>query len=390
MSSDLAARIAAQVDPERLKQTTLDLVRIRSYSGDEVDAAAAYADMLRACGLDVEIGQDEDFPQSPNVIGRLRGTRKGPCLQIDGHTDTIAVPGPEPRFEAGCIWGRGAEDMKGGLAAMAEAARVLHEAGVSLGGDLLLTAHGRHELGTNETLERMIANRVLGDAVIVAEGGGDALPVAGLGLCIWELTLRREGEAVHETLAPEGMPHPLLAGLRAADLLRERARTLEDTNLDLLGPESLFIGKFQSGDYFNRVPTKCVIGGSRRFGPESSLADMRAEFETLAETVSTETGATVDVSIRGLESYAVARDARIVQVIRQAHRAVKKTDLPFSGIRTAANGSNFAKSGGVPCVYYGMAVRTAHADDERVELNELVRLTHVYVHAILAFLGTSD
>ena len=124
MDTDLlATTLAGQVEPERIKQLTLDMVRIPSPPGEERAVSEFYADALREAGLAVEM--DDEFPDSPSVVAWLRGNGGGPTLQLDGHTDTVDLPGPEPRFEQGYIHGRGSEDMKASLAAMAEAARVI-------------------------------------------------------------------------------------------------------------------------------------------------------------------------------------------------------------------------------------------------------------------------
>src|SRR5262245_3393744 len=240
--SSLARELVQRVDPERLKELTLELVRIPSPPGRERAVAERYADCLRRLPLQVEL--DDEFPDSPSVVARLAGADGGPTLQLDGHTDTIALPGPAPRFEDGYIYGRGSEDMKASLAAMAEAARVVVEAGVRLRGDLLLTAHGRHESATNETLAALIRKGVHGDAVIVTELGGHDLPIVGMGLAFFELRIRREGEVMHENIAPAGAPHPILAGGRTLQLLQERSAALAERPVPYVGPETIFIGRF--------------------------------------------------------------------------------------------------------------------------------------------------
>jgi len=381
----LARELAGRVDPERIKNLALDLVRIPSPPGGERKVSEFYADCLREIGLEVEV--DQEYPDSPSVIARLRGTDGRPTLQLDGHTDTIALEGPRPRFEDGFIWGRGAEDMKASLAAMAEAARVIVESGARLRGDLLLTAHGRHESATNETLKSLIAKGVHGDAVIVTELGGHDLPIVGMGLALFDLRISRPGEILHENVAPPGTPHPLLAGVRAVQLLQERAQVLAQHSIPRLGPETIFIGRFQSGDYFNRLPTECHVAGTRRFGPGRSLDDVRAEFDALARRITEETGAQVEVSLDGVEGFSTAEDERIVRVIRRAHQRVTGQELPLTGTRTAANAPHFVRLAGVPAVYYGTIYRTAHSDQERVPLAEVVRAAKVYVHAILEYLG---
>jgi acetylornithine deacetylase/succinyl-diaminopimelate desuccinylase-like protein len=368
-----------------MKVLTLELVRIPSPPGEERAVAQVCAAYLRRIGLAVEL--DEEYPDSPSVIARLRGLEGGPTLQLDGHTDTIALPGPRPRFEDGYLYGRGAEDMKGALAAMAEAARVIVDSGVRLGGSLLLTAHGRHESGTNETLEALIGKGVHGDAVIVAELGGDNLPIAGMGLAIFELHITREGEILHENHASPDLPHPILAGARALELLQERARDLARHPLPHLGPETIFVGRFQGGDYFNRLPTNCCLAGTRRFGPQHTMEDIHAEFASLADQVQAETGAQVEVQISGVEGFRLPEDERIVRVIRHAHEAVTGQELPLVGTRMAANAPHFIRLAKVPAVYYGISYRTAHSDGERVALADMVRAAKVYIHAIVDYLG---
>ena len=270
MDTDLlAATLAEQVDPQRITQLTLDMVRIPSPPGEERAVSEFYADVLRDAGLEVEL--DYEFPSSPSVVAWLRGSGREPTLQLDGHTDTVDLPGPEPRFEQGFIHGRGSEDMKASLAAMAEAARVIHGAGIQLDGDLLLTAHGRHESATNETLISLIEKGVHGDAVIVTELGGKDLPITGMGLVFWELRIEGDEEGIHETVAEAGAPHAVMAGYRSVQLLQEKAAELAGIRHPYLGAESIFIGRFQGGDYYNRMPASCTVAGTRRFGPGCSL-----------------------------------------------------------------------------------------------------------------------
>ncbi len=389
MDTDLlATSLAGQVEPERIKQLTLDMVRIPSPPGEERAVSEYYADALREAGLEVEM--DDEYPDSPSVVAWLRGCGRSPTLQLDGHTDTVDLPGPEPRFEHGFIHGRGSEDMKASLAAMAEAARVIRGAGVQLGGDLLLTAHGRHESATNETLISLIEKGVHGDTVIVTELGGKDLPITGMGLAFWELSIAGDDEGIHETVAEAGAPHAVMAGLRAVQLLQEKAAELDDIRHPYLGAESIFIGRFQGGDYFNRMPAGCVIAGTRRFGPGCSLDEIREEFEGLAARVQEESGAEVEVWLDGIEGYRVDEKERLAKVLRRGHQQVTGAELPLAGIRAAANVPHFVHLAHVPALYYGASYLTAHSDHERVELAQVVRATKVYIHAILAFLGVAE
>ena len=389
MNTDaLAASLAEQVDPERITQLTLDMVRIPSPPGHERAVSEFYAKELRSIGLEVEL--DDEYPDSPSVVARLRGRKNGVTLQLDGHTDAIDVPGPTPRFEDGYIHGRGSEDMKASLAAMAEAARIICEAGVELEGDLLLTAHGLHESATNETLISLIEKGVHGDAVIVTELGGHNLPIAGMGLAFWEITIKGSEDSIHETVTPPGTPHPVMAGHHTVGLLLEKAAELAQEQLPYLGTESIFIGRFEGGDYFNRLPTSCVIAGTRRFGPKRNMEEIQQEFDLLAARVTKETGAQVEVWLDGVPGYQIDEDEKLAQVIRRSHQQVTGNELPLEGTRAAANVPHFVHWGNVPALYYGASYLTAHSDHERVELAQVVRATKVYIHAILSYLGVAE
>ena len=229
-----------------------------------------------------------------------------------------------------------------------------------------------------------------GDAVIVTELGGHNLPIAGMGLAFWEIRIKGDDEGIHETVAPPGAPHPVMAGYRAVRLLQEKAAELAQEQLPYLGTESIFIGRFQGGDYFNRLPASCVVAGTRRFGPKRAMEEIRQEFDQLAARVAAESGAQVDVWLDGVPGYQIDENEPLAKVIRQSHLQVTGQELPLEGTRAAANVPHFVHWGNVPALYYGASYLTAHSDHERVELAQVVRATKVYIHAILAYLGVAE
>src|SRR5712672_64970 len=111
------------VDENRLRDLTLELVEVESPTGDTAEVARLYAKRLEEIGMNVEV-QDDRFPATPIVIGRLRGTEPGPTIVLNGHLDTVPIPHEPPRVENGSIYGRGSADMKGACAAAVEAVRV--------------------------------------------------------------------------------------------------------------------------------------------------------------------------------------------------------------------------------------------------------------------------
>ncbi|MDA0836359.1 MAG: M20/M25/M40 family metallo-hydrolase [Planctomycetota bacterium] len=381
--------LLSRVSEKRLTELTFNLVKIPSPTGNCVEAAGYYADVIKDTGLELEV--QYDVPENPNVIGRLIGDPSGPTLQMDGHIDAIPVEHCEPYIKDGTIYGRGAADMKCGLASMAEVARVLIEAGVKLPGTLLLTCHGMHEApaGRSEALDALLKNGVKGDACINVEGPWDCAPIIGKGLCIWTIRITREGEVIHENSATPDVPHPVRALNRILSILEERNKKMAPHDLPFVGPESYFVGKVQTGDYFNRLPNLCEIVGTRRYAPEKTKDDVIGEFAELKETVEKEFGVTVEYDLLPVrDGYRLEEDEPIVRALRSGFKDATGKELPFGGFKSVGDVSQFVRAG-VPCIYHGV-YGTPHASLEFVPIAEIVRSTKVFLGTVLRYFGSND
>jgi acetylornithine deacetylase/succinyl-diaminopimelate desuccinylase-like protein len=389
--ADVVMDLLEQVDAERLLRATMSLVEIPSPSGEERAVAERYAEILSDNGLSVSL--DHEFPDSPTVIARLPGAGQGGTLQLEGHTDTVSQPHPPPTVRDGRIYGRGAADMKAGLAAMAEAVRVLHASSRSLRGDVLLTAHGQHEdpVAPHELhapLFALFRKGVVGDAAIIAEGPSHEMVLAGKGLCVFELSLERDGEPVHEIPWRDEVPNPILGGQRVLELLAERDREWRSRPDPLLGPETFFVGVFEAGDYFNRIPTRCRLVGSRRYPPERSYDEVVNDLRALATQVESETGLRAVLETRPSgQGFRVAPGEPIVQAVSRAYQQVVGRDLPRAGMSLIANGSQFNTIAHVPTVYHGVDQTTAHSGLEHVALADVVRTARVLIASAVEYSG---
>ncbi len=383
-------RAWSQISAERLLRSTYQFVDLPSPTGAERAFTLTYADHLREVGLDVTI--DEEFPDSPSVVAWLGSAHERPVLQFDGHTDTIPTPHAPPSLDLAAVTvrGRGAADMKGGLAAIAEALRAVTACGAALHGSVLVTAHGLHEapLGDQRTLRSLIRKGVLGDAAVVAELGEDFLPLAAKGMCIFRIEISGPGEPMHEAEVPPETPHPLWAAGRALALLEQRRRALQQQDIPLLGPESLFLGEVHGGDFYNRLPASARIVGTRRYASPRTFADIEAEFDALCRAVAAETGATVRCDLQDVgRPFQLDADCAIVRCVRDAYRAATGQPLPLRGINVVGNAADLVGFGGIPAVYHGVNQSTAHSDDEYVTATDLVRAARVYAAAVILFLG---
>ncbi len=218
------SELQRRLEPERVFRWALELVGIPSPTGDSHAAAVYYAAQLRDLGLEVQF--DEDIPGSPSVIAYVEGAHPGPTLELAGHLDVIPVAQDPPTIRDGVLYGRGACDMKGPMAAVLETTRLLSSAREQMHGRLMVCAYGLHEapLGRAQSLLRLIERGLIGDAVIAVEGPVDAVAITGRGMSTFEIIVERAGEPLHELQAPADTPHPLWVGVEVANMLPRLGR----------------------------------------------------------------------------------------------------------------------------------------------------------------------
>jgi acetylornithine deacetylase/succinyl-diaminopimelate desuccinylase-like protein len=384
-------RVIAAVDEQRVANLTLDLCKIRSYTGDTQEATDHYIGVLRRMGLEVEVY--EDFPRTPSVVARLRGAGGGSSLELNAHMDTIPLGHRPAEIHDGHVYGRGATDMKGGLAAATEAIRAIQAAGVRLKGDLLVSTHGLHELpgGHGEDLIARVSRGIHGDAAIVTECGSDVLPVAGVGQAMYEITIRRPGEVTHENSTPAGTPHPIVAGARLVALIEARHQELTaTTSIPYAGPESFFVGEFHSGDFFNRFPVEARVVGTRRYAPGRRFEEIQAEIEALCRRIEQETGTSVELKLtKARDGFLIDERDPLVLAVRAAYQRVTGRELPLGGLRSVADASVFNQIGGIPALYHGPGGRGHHADEEAMPTAELARAARVLALTALTYCGVA-
>lgn len=389
----LLEALMARVSRERLCELTLEMVRIPSPTGDARAVTAYYADCVRALGLQPEIVAT--YADSPSTITRYARRPGGRHLTLDGHLDTIHAAHAPAYVEGGRIVGRGAGDMKSGVAAMLEALRVLIEADAPITGSLTLATHSLHEapVGHMEGLKELIARGdVFTEAAIVAESGFDALPIRGKGQALFEIEVERPGEVLHENVARKlDIPNPLEHVARLAGSMMARHDALAAAQDPYLGPETFFLGQIHSGDFYNRVPTKAFLNGTHRYWPDKSWADIERLFDGIMAATPLPKG--LERRYRLLSNglgYAIAEDAPIAQALRAGYAQVVGRALPLEGALSVCDVNVIVREAGIPAVAHGTGSTTSHADVEWVALDDIVRTTRVFLATILAYLGVAS
>lgn len=384
------ARLIGAIDPSRIGALALEWVSVPSPTGHTRAISERFANHYRRLGFDVE--SFFDVPDAPGVAARRNMGSKGLTLQLDGHIDHIPVDHAPPTLVDGVIHGRGACDMKGPLAALAEAVRVIVESGLRLKGSLLCTTHGTHEApyGYGEGLSAMIRRGVHGDAVLVAEGPSDYIALAGRGSAIYDLRITRPGTVEHELRCPAETP--AWAAVRAAaEIERMRAELTAGPVRPYVGTESIFLGQLHVGDFYNRVPTEAYLQGTRRFFATHPSSEVRRELDERLRPVVEGAGCSLAMGFQLVrEGFEVSADERLVHALRQAMTDVDGREPEYGAFAAVGDVSLFVAEAGVPAVYAGADDATAHADRECVSLDKLVRAARVYLLTIINYLGLEE
>ena len=350
---DSRGKITDAVDEKRLVETALALIEVPSPTLSAGKVAQRLTEILTAEGFFVE-RPVADWPESPAVAVRLDSGRAGRVLQFDGHLDTVHLPFVPPRLEEGQLYGSGASDMKGGIAAFVEALRVLRDTEVLEGGGVLLTAHDHHEgpWGDRRQLLALLREGYVGDAVLLPEYLADVLPVAGRGLAIFSVDISREGAPVHEVLRPEGLPDVLGAGADLVLRLKDLSRLLADIRDEYGGCESIFVGHFECGEMYNQAPVTCRVEGTRRWVRPGVGEEVRREFDALVDEVARAHGVRVEVSdwnVAG-DAFHIDVDDPLVAAFQAAHGEAVGAPLPLGAKPFVDDGNIFAGIAGIGVV----------------------------------------
>ncbi|MEN6383765.1 MAG: M20/M25/M40 family metallo-hydrolase [Phycisphaerales bacterium] len=383
---ELISKISADSMAENLWQ----LVNIPSPTCDESNAALYFAQMLKKAGAKVEI--DNTLPKSPSVIGRLKGNRKGPVLQLSGHIDHVDVPHPQPKREGNIISGRGSADMKNGLTGILEIVKVLNETGCDFPGEILVTVYGLHEAptGTGAGLSNLIAKGIKGNAAIVFEGPDNAAAIAANGMAIWNLKISIKEPACHEFSVEPDRPDILKIAFDVVNELKNKDQTLKagKNPFPLLARESLFIGQVHYGDFYNRVPNFAYMQGTRRWHPDKTFEQIQEDFNSLLQKVQKSDKVSIEQNwIFVGHSYQIDGDEKIVQCLVNAHKAVRNKDCPIRGHSSVTDVSRIVRQGKIPAVLCGFGTDTGHCDYEFVEISHIKKCCEVAMHTVYSFLN---
>lgn len=392
---DAAERaVLDHIDVSALEDLAVELVRARGENppGGEGPTAAVLAEACRDRGLAVRTS--EVAPGRPNVSAVLDGG-PGPGLLLLGHTDVVPVGlgwSVDPfagLVRDGRLVGRGAADMKGGLAACVAAMTALREAGAPLGGPVELAAVvDEEETGEGVRAYLREEDRSGFAGCVVAEPTDLRCVAAARGDAYVEIEVG--GRAAHSGSPDDGLNAVYAAAEVVAELQRLHAELAAEAH-PLVGPPTWSVGQIAGGVATSTVPARCLVTADRRLAPGEQAADVLAALrDRLATLGLAERGYTLDVRLTmDMPGFETPVDSALVTGVDAALAAVGGPGLPVGGWSAACDGGFVARDAGVPVVVMGpgSVATQAHRPDESVALADLVLAARAYACAALRLLS---
>jgi acetylornithine deacetylase len=410
------ADVLNQINREALVADLSALIAIESLGGAETPAQQWMAARLGALGLnvdtwDIDVSTLRQHPafsmevpraDGVGVVGTL-GDGEGPVLVLNGHVDVVPVGDitqwTVPPFAAtirdGQVFGRGACDMKGGIAAALAALAALTAARVALDGRVALQSVIAEEDGGAGTLAAILRGH-LGHGALSMEPTELMLAPAHAGALTFRIRVpghsahgcvREEGVSAIETFRPV---HDALLELEA-----ERNRRLRQPLFDRYRlPYALSIGRITAGDWPSSVPDLLVCEGRYGIAPGEDADTAKGEFERAVASATHRHGylaehpPTVEWWGGQFMPAATPMDAAIVSSTTDAITEITGRPPRVEGMTYGADMRLLVNQGGIPTVLFGAGnVRRAHRPDESVPIEDLLTVARVIALTAMRFCG---
>jgi acetylornithine deacetylase len=381
------------IDDPFIRTTLQELIRIDSRNPGleagapgEWELAHRVAEILESLGWPAEV-QDLGRRRA-NVVARRPGTGTGRSLMINVHLDTVGTAGMEDpfggTFRDGKIFGRGAQDIKSGVAAALAVAKRLAEEHRELAGDLVLAfvADEEHEsLGTERLLETVVT-----DAAIVLEPSELDVCVAHRGFGVFRLETR--GRAAHGGSSHLGIDANMHMGhlLVALDGLRERWE--RERRYDRLGSATLHVPVLSGGRQLFMYADRCRMDLECRTIPGQTVESVQRQLAAILEGIEQNV---VDFQgsaelLQWRAPYAIDPDAALVQTVLDATARVRGRPSELIA-HSWWEDSALLGEAGIETVVLGPCGGGLHTEEEWVDAHSVVQLAQILYHSVLAHCG---
>jgi acetylornithine deacetylase ArgE len=380
-----------KIDSGEVLDTLAQLVSINSINSaydngcSEAELGQYIEDFFRR--HEIETFRQPVLPGRSNIVARLPGRNADRRIVLEAHMDTVSITGMtippfDPVVRGGCLYGRGACDTKGGLAAMMHAVAALKERSITPPCEVWLAAVVDEEFAFQGVLA--LCEGLLADAAIVAEPTSLRAVIASKGVLRWKI--RTKGKAAHSSkphLGVNAINH--MAAIVSA--IERDAQTLAKRAHPLLGPATVNVGVIRGGVQVNFVPDSCEIEIDRRLLPGECAEDVLAGYAEMLDTLKAENSLQDAEMSEPMIIDPALETEREAQVAVVAQRVLDRIglDARLAGVPYGSDASKLARHG-VPAIIFGPgSIDRAHAAIEYVECDEVAAAANFYHDFLLEF-----
>jgi acetylornithine deacetylase/succinyl-diaminopimelate desuccinylase family protein len=349
--------------------------------GTEEAAGKVVAEFLERESIEVSVSLAA--PGRPNVLGKIVGAKSGPSLLFNGHLDTVpagkgwSMDPFTPVLRNGKIYGRGAADMKGGVASIALAGALLKRQGCPFAGTLYLLLSCDEEL-SNLGMHHFHKDPVITDYVVIGEPTDVRVCSGHRGVARAKITTH--GAAGHTGVIqhPDNAIQKMTVLVQA---LRELDKEVRLRAHPSVGSSSITVSMIEGGIAPNIVPSDCTIQIDRRTLPGETQETVMAEIEECLRKAAEAEEIEYDLTCNSfVPATHLAKDHRLMLALSEALETatgVTEEPKPFNATTEAPF---FSVSLGIPSVIFGPgSIANAHIVDEYIEVEQLVDATITYV-----------
>lgn len=373
------------ISDEEIIKLTQDLLRAPSVNPPAETAACAEVVLryLQENGIQAKLY--EGGPGVFNVVGRLSNGHPGKRFLLNGHIDVVA-PGEgwsvDPfggELRDGKLYGRGACDMKSGIAAMLAAVAAIKRSGNPFKGEIVVSAVGDEEtgsrFGTRYLFEQGLVDVI--DFAVVTEPTDLAIELGNRGLRWFDVTVK--GQACHA-----GRPHYGRNAIHAASLFIQAIHDFKfsqkNTNFEIPTP-SMSVTMIAAGTQVNVIPNRCRLSIDRRMIPGETSESVLAELRGIVDSViADQEGLEFEIEMRPdyWDPYLISEDETLVAAFKKAHFEVAKQKPIIRTKLACTDASHIFHQTKIPVVLYGPGSPIkSHQVDENVPVENVVNAAKV-------------
>ncbi len=388
----MSTKSISRVDPDEVLRLTQDLIGMESHcdtSTREGPIGEFLSKWFNKRGIDTEL--QPVASKRANLIARLPVTT-GETLMLCGHLDTVPAGNMEsafnPRIDGDKLWGRGASDMKGAVAAMACTLVAVSRADTKLAGNLLFAGTVGEETGAIG-VKKLVDGGVTADYAIVGEPTSLRIGIAHKGVCFVRISI--SGQGAHGSTPEQGV-NAVSYAARITNAIEEELRhNLASRKHRLLGSPTVNVGKIRGGSQPNIVAESCQIDIDRRTIPseDNPLEEIRSLVDRICSPVdglSHKVEEMEQTSVVPHTPLSTDLNCSLAKVSKQCCKQFGLDSDPI-GVTFWTDGGHLAEAG-IETVIIGPGnIALAHGPRESVHIPELEKSANLYTQIAYSLLN---